>query len=423
MTIAALARACGVDFGTSNSAVGCVSADGAVLLPLEDDAPLLPSVVFFDYEEDKVYFGQQALQVYMEGNEGRLMRSLKSLLGSSLLEGQTEVQGRALPFRSLLAFFIRELRLRATARTGVAFDHAVFGRPVFFVDHNPAADCLAQNTLEQIALECGFREVSFQFEPIAAAMDYESRIAKEELVLVVDIGGGTSDFSLVRLSPSRRAQTERASDVLASGGIHLGGTDFDRTLSLSQVMPLLGYKSSLHNGAEMPAAVFFDLATWHSINMLYTRKTWMNLQSIHRDAEPQTQGLLDRLFTLISQRAGHRLAMQVEQAKIELCQDRQTSLDLTHLEAGLQPCLYQAKYAIDMAPMMDNIALTAQQLLQDANLQANAIDTLYFTGGASGMGWLREQISRHFPCARHVEGNRFGSIACGLALEAARRYG
>ncbi|BEV72685.1 Hsp70 family protein [Paludibacterium sp. THUN1379] len=421
MTLPTAAKACGIDFGTSNSTVGWHHAGHAPLIPLENGEDTLPSVVFFDYEEDCVHFGRHALEIYMQGDEGRLMRSLKSLLGSSLLDGQTEVQGRALPFRQLLTVFVAELKRRAEAHAGRRFEHAVLGRPVFFVDDNPRADKLAEDTLAEIARAIGFQEVSFQLEPIAAAMDYESVIEREERVLVVDIGGGTSDFTLIRLAPERRALSDRQSDILATGGVHIGGTDFDRVLSLSQAMPLFGYRTQLKNGAEMPSGYYFNLATWHSINTLYTRKVWMELQDVYRDAVALP--LIDRLFNLINQRAGHRLAMQVEQAKIDLCAAPSATLDLTHLETGLIARFEQSLMEQALTPLIDSIGRTAHVVLQDAGLRDDQIDTLYFTGGASAIPWLRQRIAQLFPSARHVEGNRFGSIGCGLALEAARRYG
>ena len=173
------ARACGIDFGTSNSTVGWLRPGVPALLPLEDGKPTLPSAVFFNADEESTHYGRDALQEYLEGYEGRLMRALKSLLGSNLMEGSTEVGGRALRYSDLLASFIGELKRRAEREAGRPFEQAVFGRPVFFVDDNPAADRRAQDTLEHIARQVGFREVSFQFEPIGAALHYEASLAHE----------------------------------------------------------------------------------------------------------------------------------------------------------------------------------------------------------------------------------------------------
>ncbi|MEO4030598.1 Hsp70 family protein [Chromobacterium vaccinii] len=421
MTDQTAARACGIDFGTSNSTVGWLRPGHDTLLQLEDGKITLPSVVFFNYEEDHSRFGRAALAEYIDGFEGRLMRSLKSLLGSSLIDSQTEVQGKALPFRHLLKLFIQELKLRAEATAGREFEQVVLGRPVYFVDDNPQADKLAQDTLADIARQVGFKEISFQLEPIAAAFDYESNIEKEELVLIVDIGGGTSDFTLIRLSPERRSHAERRDDILATGGVHIGGTDFDRQLSLHGVMPLFGFKTRLRNNAEMPSSQYFNLATWHTINFAYTRKAWMDLQDVHRDAaEPQK---LDRLFKLIQERAGHWLAMEVEAAKIALSDQSSHRLALDTIERGLHCDLSRADFETSISSLLDRVGGTVSKLLADSGLKAENVDTVFFTGGSSGVPALRDGIRALLPNARHVEGNLFGSIGSGLAIEAKKRYG
>lgn len=197
MSFSTPARACGIDFGTSNSTVGWLRPGQDSLLTLEDGKITLPSVIFFNTEERRPVYGRLALHEYLEGYEGRLMRSLKSLLGSKLLKSETTVLGSALPFKDLLGFFIGELKKRAEAQAERAFEEVVLGRPVFFVDDDPAADQEAQNTLVAVAHKLGFKDVSFQYEPIAAAFDYESNLDREELVLIVDIGGGTDRKSVV----------------------------------------------------------------------------------------------------------------------------------------------------------------------------------------------------------------------------------
>ncbi|MCP5310609.1 Hsp70 family protein [Cognatazoarcus halotolerans] len=415
------ARACGIDFGTSNSTVGWLRPGAPALLPLEDGKPTLPSAVFFNADEDTTCFGRAALDEYLEGYEGRLMRALKSLLGSSLIDGQTEVHGRALRFSDLLASFIGELKLRAEAQAGRSFDQAVFGRPVHFVDDDAAADRKAQDTLEAIARQVGFRDVSFQFEPIGAALHYESSLSNEELVLIADIGGGTADFSIVRLSPERARGLERHEDLLGNAGIHIGGTDFDRALSLECVMPLLGYRGLMKSGAQLPASIFFQLATWHTINFAYTRQVWADLQHIYRDAAERAP--LDRLSKLIGQREGHWLALRVEQAKIDLSQAPAAKLALDRLEAGLTVSIGDDDFTQATRALVEQVGACVGELLDQTGLRRDQVDTLYFTGGASGVAQLRARIAAELPAARSVEGDLYGSIGAGLAVEAARRYG
>lgn len=424
-----MSQACGVDFGTSNSTVGWHQPGHAPLLMLEQDKTTLPSVVFFNLDEDEVNYGRAALGSYLAGYEGRLMRSMKSLLGTSLMEGQTEVQGRALPFQDLLAQYIGELKRRAEQAAGREFSQAVFGRPVHFVDDDAAADRLAQKTLEDIAHAVGFKDVLFQYEPIAAAIDYESRITREELVLIADIGGGTSDFSLVRLSPERSRQTERHSDILGNGGVHIGGTDFDKYLSLAHVMPLLGLGGALSNGAEMPSTYYFNLATWHTINLLYSQKVMRELQDVYRDTRnDELRTRLERLLALVEQRDGHWLALKSEEAKIMLSDQDSISLLLERLRSkgsANQPCvlqLEQAGFQAAIAHLMEQIAVTITHTLAAAGVTAAQVDTVFFTGGSSGVRGLRQRIAAMVPQARQVEGDLFGSIGSGLGLDAFRRF-
>jgi hypothetical chaperone protein len=416
-----MANACGVDFGTSNSTVGWVSPGAPLMLPLEDGKVTLPSVVFFNVDDDDVSYGRAALAEYLAGYEGRLMRSLKSLLGTSLMDGQTEVGGRALPFKMLLSQFIGELKHRAEHAAGRTFESVVLGRPVHFIDDDKAADQTAEDTLAGIARSVGFRHVAFQYEPIAAAFDYESQIDREELVLIADIGGGTSDFSLVRLSPERARHAERLGDILATGGVHIGGTDFDKYLSLGAVMPLLGYGSQLNGGAEIPSSYYFNLATWHTINLAYTKKMQGQLNELVRDAREQAKLL--RLQNLIEERAGHWLAIKVEEGKIALSDAESVALDLDRLHPPVTLELQRALFESAIGHLVGSIEQTVNKLLSDAGLRAEQIDTVFFTGGSSGVKMLRERIAALVPGARKVEGDLFGSIGAGLALDAVRKFG
>lgn len=421
MPLTSPARACGIDFGTSNSTVGWLRPGLPTLLALEDGKATLPSVVFFNAEENTVSFGRAGLGEYLDGHEGRLMRSLKSLLGSSLIDGRTDVQGTVIAFRDLLTRFIGSLKERAEMQGQRAFEQVVLGRPVFFVDDDAAADRVAEETLGEIARAVGFKDISFQFEPIAAAFHYETTLSREEVVLVADIGGGTSDFSIVRLSPQRAKASERSSDVLANGGVHIGGTDFDRQLSLASVMPLLGHRGKLKNGRAIPASIYFNLATWHSINFAYARPVWAEQQRLLLDAlEPEC---IQRLLALIRERAGHWLAHQVEQAKIALSDGDTTLLSLERFAPGEQQLLTRSEFDLTTGILVDKVEAAVGSLLPAAGLAANRIDTVFFTGGSSGIPQLRRRIAALLPQARVVEGDLFGSIGAGLAVDAARRYG
>ncbi|MDB5776919.1 MAG: heat-shock protein, partial [Herbaspirillum sp.] len=409
------------DFGTSNSTVGWSRPGQPALLALEDGKPTLPSVVFFNAEENDFSYGRAALSTYLAGYEGRLMRSLKSLLGSGLIDEQTEIGGHALPFRDLLSKFIGELKQRGERAAGRSFHRAVFGRPVFFVDDNAAGDRLAEDTLADIARAVGFKEIAFQYEPIAAAFHYESTIDAEQLVLVADIGGGTSDFTLVRLSPERARKADRRDDILATGGVHIGGTDFDKYLSLSAIMPLLGLGGKLRNGGEVPSGYYFNLATWHTINQLYTRKAGLQLQDVAREVVERDR--FGCLLRLVEQRAGHWLALQVEAGKIALSDAERTVLQLDRLTPPQSLEIHRDQFDDSIAHLIASIDRTVGNLLRDAGVAADAVDSVFFTGGSSGIHLLRRRIAALVPGARQVEGDLFGSIGAGLALDAGRKFG
>ncbi|MBA1199403.1 putative chaperone protein [Pseudomonas sp. BIGb0278] len=415
------ARALGIDFGTSNSTVGWHRPGAESLIALEQGKITLPSVVFFNIEERRPVYGRLALHEYLEGYEGRLMRSLKSLLGSKLIKHDTSVLGTALPFKDLLGMFIGELKKRAEADADRSFEQVVLGRPVFFVDDDPAADQEAEDTLADVARKIGFKDVSFQYEPIAAAFDYESGISREELVLIVDIGGGTSDFTLIRLSPDRHHLAERQSDILATGGVHIGGTDFDKQLSLQGVMPLFGYGSKMKSGALMPTSYHLNLATWHTINAVYSQKSQLALGNMRYDIEDALG--IDRLFKLIEQRAGHWLAMEIEASKIELTDQPSRQIDMRRVEPELTVELTRALFEDAIGSLLQRVRGSVSELLNKAGVTEGQVDTVFFTGGSSGIPALRNSVAAMLPNARHVEGNIFGSIGSGLAIEARKRYG
>jgi hypothetical chaperone protein len=213
------------------------------------------------------------------------MRGLKSTLGSQLIHEKTRVGNRALAFTDILGRFFGHLRDKLDeVQPGTR--HAVLGRPVHFVDDDPEGDQAAQDVLERIAVSNGFVHVDFQYEPIAAALHYEASVQAEELVLIVDIGGGTSDFSILKVSPEGRSKRDRDGDILASHGIRVGGTDFDRLLSLAQVMPALGLGSMINNGkTPMPLHYYHDLATWHRINQVYAGRAMTDMKEIRFNAD------------------------------------------------------------------------------------------------------------------------------------------
>lgn len=301
-------------------------------------------------------------------------------------------------------------------------DQVVLGRPVFFVDGDAEADRTARDQLEAAARAEGFRHVEFQFEPVAAALHFERRIDAEALALVVDIGGGTSDFSVLRLSPERARATDRRDDILSTSGVHVGGTDFDRRLNIAKVMPQMGLGTTTSDRKRhLPVWYFNDMATWHRINQLYTAKILRDIQSLAREAaEPEK---LARFAHLLTYRSGHRLAAQVEKAKIELTDAAGAIIALEEPGLSLAVPVSRTEFEEASGELVARIATAIDEALASAGVAADAIDTVILTGGGAQVPLVRAAATSRFSGARIAQSDRFGSVGLGLAVDAARRFG
>ena len=350
------------------------------------------------------------------------MRSMKSILGSTLAAQSTDVGGgRAVAYLSVVSGYLRHLKKVAEREAGHALTRVVLGRPVFFVDDDPKRDAAAQAALTKAARNVGFKDIIFQFEPIAAALDFESGSQDEQLVLVADIGGGTSDFSLVRVGPKRRDRVDRKDDILANHGVHVAGTDFDRRIALTQILPTCGYRSLGPTGREVPSKIYFDLATWHLINTTYGPARLLELAQMRSFyANPLHH---QRLLRVVTQRLGHGLIAQAEMAKIKIAETAGSiTMDLAELEAGLQVIAQETDVIDAINDDIDRIAHATEETLRRAGVTHERVTTLYFTGGSTGLPALAQRIAQYFPTANLVLGDRFASVATGLGLHAQRVF-
>ncbi|HET7159697.1 MAG TPA: Hsp70 family protein [Burkholderiales bacterium] len=411
---------CGIDFGTSNSAAA-VNVDGdCTLIDLEHGHPTIPSAIFFDAETGRVSFGRQAIRHYIEGTEGRLMRALKSILGSALIDQTTLVEGRALSYKDVIAALLRHIKTVAESDANSELTRAVIGRPVFFVDDDAQKDAVAQSTLEACARQAGFAHVEFELEPIAAALDFETTLEQEQTTLVIDIGGGTADFSVVRLGPRHARKRSREDDILSNLGVHIGGADFDSLLSMAAVMPLVGYKSPGRDGLEIPGWVYFDLSTWHKINALHASSVVHEVRGIKSFyADPTFHA---RLMKVLTKRLGHLLLGRVEAAKITASGNARGVIALEEIEPALSSHINVAMLRSVLAHKCDAIVETARRAVTLAGLTNEHVQTLYFTGGSAALPALRERFSASFPHSRSVFGDPFGSVAQGLGVRAGRVF-
>ncbi|WP_192179182.1 Hsp70 family protein [Mesorhizobium amorphae] len=412
----------GIDFGTSNSTVGVIRDGQPRLVALEDGQVTLPSAVFFNFDDNHTYFGRRAIADYTDSIEGRLMRSLKSVLGSSLVHEKTRIKARSIGFMEIVGLFVGHLKGRLEEDAKAPVENVVLGRPVQFVDDDAEADAKAQGEIENAARIQGFKHIAFQFEPIAAALDYEQKVTREELALIVDMGGGTSDFSIVRVSPERARSTDRKDDILANRGVHIGGTDFDRLLSIAHVMPQLGYLTPTKDGKRnLPASYFIDLATWQRINLVYTARAMTHLRQIRFEAE--RADLVDRFIHIVEHRYGHALAGLVEKAKIALTDQPSAGVQVPLPDARFAAEITRAGLEATIGGDIDSVTATVGQTISDAGVKASDITAVFLTGGSTAIPLARRHILELVPQASVIEGDMFGSVGLGLALDAQRKFG
>lgn len=412
----------GIDFGTSNSTVGVVQNGIPHLLSLEGENATLPSAIFFSFDDASHAVGRAAVQNYSDGVEGRLMRALKSVLGSALFNERTRIKGRLLQFSDIVGLFIGSLKSRLDEHAGQSVGSVVIGRPVRFVDDDDDADRLAQAQLEGVARAQGFHTIEFQYEPIAAALDYEQAVTREEVALIVDMGGGTSDFSVIRLSPERARQTDRKADILANSGVHIGGTDFDRLVNIAYVMPELGYLTPTKDGKRnLPAGYFIDFATWHRIGRLYTPEARNDLRQIRYEAA--RPDLMDRFIDLVEHRLGHELAGRVERAKIALTDAHETQLGMHLSDTAISVALTRGELEATLEAPVQRVVETVRETLNRAGVAPGAITAAFLTGGSTAIPLARQSILSLVPQAKVVQGDAFGSVGIGLALDAAKKFG
>jgi hypothetical chaperone protein len=424
-------RWCAIDFGTSNSAVARVGTGAGFprtsrveLAALEQGATSMPTAVFYNAEDNSRAYGRAAIDAYVDGHEGRLMRSIKSILGSDLMDEATELpNGMQVRYVDVVVAYLRHLKQQAEAHWKSSIEQVVIGRPVFFVDDDPKRDARAQDTLSRAAKAAGITEVQFQYEPIAAALDYESRLspgAGERLVLVADIGGGTSDFSLVRASAAQHGAADRRADVLANHGVHIAGTDFDRRLNLATIMPVLGYGGVGPGNRPVPSKVYFDLATWHLINTNYAPKRIAELRLMRTMYDDELAHA--RLMRVLERQHGHELSARAEAAKIAVSETAVAEISMDIVDPMLKLSLTGKQQAGALMGDIERIVDAARETMKLAAIDEGQLDALYFTGGSTGLHDLVTHLAAAFPSAEMVRGDRFASVVSGLAITGSRRF-
>jgi hypothetical chaperone protein len=429
-----MALAVGLDFGTTNSAIGWVGEGGAPVLASfavagEAEATrTFRSVLYFDRGEDGsgplgVRAGPDAIARYLAAEEknGRLVQSLKSFLASRLFTS-TAIFGATFRIEDLAAHILRPLREAASAALGAPVTRAVCGRPVRFVHaEGPEDEALALARLGAALRNAGFQEIEFEYEPVGAAWHYERGLERDELILIADFGGGTSDFSLLRVGPGVASSGDRARALLGNDGVPLAGDAFDGKLVRHLVAPLLGrgaeFKSMFDRVLPIPSWIYGHLERWHHLSFLRTPKTMQLLLDLRREAlEPER---LEALLHLVRQDLGFLLFRAVERTKRELSEGDETCFRFEHEDLVIERPVTRAAFEGWIADELSAIAGCVDGLLKRARVPAAAVDRVFLTGGSSLVPAVRALFEKRFGEEKLRSGGELTSVASGLALRAA----
>ena len=402
-----------IDFGTSNTAVALPRPGGGVeRIRIEKDADTLPTAVFFPPRGGGMRIGRAAGEALIAGEEGRYMRAMKSVLGTSLLHETRLIGGKRQSIADIITAFLIELRARVTREKGSCPDAVLSGRPVHFHSGFPERDAQAETDLRACYEAAGFTDISFMAEPEAAAWAAQEAV-QDKTGLIIDIGGGTSDFSVFRADKGRVS-------ILANHGIRLGGTDFDHAISLAHTMPRLGQGGVLRREMgegllPMPNAIFSDLATWARIPFLYTQDTIREIRSMLRVAVDAKR--LKRLLTVLEEELGHELAFSVERGKIEANTGLpKCRIDMGFIEPGLSAPISYGSLDLALQNYRHGLRAAITESLRLAGTPADQIGAVVLVGGSSLMQLVSGLAEEMLPGAELHRAEAFTAVADGLAL-------
>jgi hypothetical chaperone protein len=431
----------GIDFGTTNSSIAVAQPDGAVELVSFPTASATTesfrSLLYLEqhrhaaHTQIKSYTGPAAIEHYLGAeHKGRLIQSLKSYLSSRTLTG-TEVFGRLYSIEDLISRILADLRLSAEKQFNHPIRHATVGRPVRFVGaESNEDDSFAVQRLTSAFLHAGFDSVEFEMEPIAAAYAYESTLDHDELILIGDFGGGTSDFSLLHVGPGVRARGRTAKDLLGNSGLGLAGDAFDARIVRKLVSPALGsdsFERSYALAADRPAIIipaapawiYANLERWHYLSFLKTRNVSQILKGARaRAQEPEK---IDGLINLIDEDLGYQLHRAVQRLKVDLSHNESAEFQFLDGSMDISATVSRVSFEGWIAEELQSIERCVDDLLLRSNVAAQEVDRVFLTGGTSFVPAVRRIFETRFTESRVRAGNEFTSVARGLALRALER--
>ena len=408
----------GIDFGTTNSALSVYDEEKKEIIT----TITVPSLLYFHQEQSAAnplnyVVGDQAIAAYLnDGMKGRFIKSIKQILSrTSFLE--TRIHNKRYNASDLVALILKDLKAKADEITGCDCRKAVIGRPVFFDDDSTQKDTLAQTRLSKAAENAGFDEVRFQFEPIGAAFAYEKTISKKEKVLVADLGGGTTDFTYLILDPDKAGNKDRRNDMIASGGIYIGGDSFDSAFMWDRGTPYFGkntlYEATPGKVLTVPVSLFANICSWDQMNFFNGLRIKKDLQDYYHYSKRDAK--FKNLITLIDNNLGYSVFQAIEKTKIELSGSPLSSFDYSNMEIEINEEISRTQYDAIINKDVQKISAYLDEFLLKNNILAEEIDSLFLTGGTSLVAAIQELFKSRFPHVPVNSGDNFTSVAKGLA--------
>lgn len=408
----------GIDFGTTNSALSIYDEEKKEIISTIS----IPSLIYFKHaltaaDEQNYVVGEKAIEEYLnDGMKGRFIKSIKQILSRTTFT-ETRIQNRRYNASDLVTLILKDLKEAADKIIGFNCTKAIIGRPVFFDDDNTQKDTLAQTRLKKAAENAGFNNVRFQFEPIGAAFAYEKTILKKEKVLVADLGGGTTDFTYLILDPDKVGSKDRKNDMIASGGIYIGGDSLDSAFMWEKGTPYFGkntqYEATRGQILNVPKSLFANICSWDKMN-------FFNGQRIHKDIEDYyyfsgNDRKFKNLITLIDNNLGYSIFQAIEKTKIELSTKDTSDFVYNNMGIEIDEKVSLSQYNDVIDKDVKNISNYLDKFLIAYNINPNDIDCLFLTGGTSMVAAIQDLFKTKFPHTPINSGDNFKSVAKGLA--------
>jgi len=407
----------GIDFGTTNSALSIYDEEKKEIVT----TIIVPSLIYFPQESTaeglNYVIGEHAITGYLnDGMKGRFIKSIKQILSrSSFIE--TRIHHKRYNASDLVALILKDLKDKADEIIGYDCKRAIIGRPVFFDDDSTLKDTLAQTRLNKAAEIAGFEEVRFQFEPIGAAFAYEKTIKKKENVLVADLGGGTTDFTYLILDPSKVGNKDRKNDMMATGGIYIGGDSLDSAFMWDRGTPYFGkntlYEATPGKVLTVPVSLFANICSWEQMNFFNGLRIKKDLEDYYYYSKNDRK--FKNLLTLIDNNLGYSVFQSIEKTKIELSAAGLSKFTYSKMGIDIDEEISISQYDTIIQKDIHKISVYLDEFMAKNNIKPEDIDSLFLTGGTSMVRAIKNLFTTRFPHIPVNSGDNFQSVAKGLA--------